>query len=153
MKIRDEDGKYKKPLPPYYCKNCGVLLTEQNWHDCRRNTKIHGRYYICKNCEKRRNDLSRKKNRKLLEDEWDGKCCICGKRSFKMVFHEINWINHKTRHSNTWYRNNFNRFIFVCYKCHHMLHQLHDVFGFEIEDLIDLINKNVCEWYKLMKNE
>jgi len=143
MKVRDKNGKYIRPLPPYYCKDCGVLLTKDNWSDFHRNTKIHGRYYICNKCRYHREILIRQKNRKALEDEWNGVCFLCGRRYSKMVFHEINWIDHKQRHSNRWYKDNFNRFIFVCANCHQMLHQLHNVFGFEIEDLDNLLKEKM----------
>lgn len=137
--INGDNGKFQTNLPPYHCKRCGVELTDSNWSDSRRDTKKHGRYFICKECQNKANRVSEYYVRNGLESDWFFECCTCGEAYEGMIFHEINWLSHDNKNYAKYYKDNFGRFIFVCKRCHQMIHQLHNITEMEIEEILELL--------------
>jgi hypothetical protein len=140
MEKRRRLGIKARPKPPFNCKFCGIELTEKNWYDSRRNTSEHGRYMVCNKCQGEINKKSRYKVRHELTEEWDNKCCICNEEfNNHMIFHEIDWINHNHNLKVSYYRENFDRFIYICQICHQGIHFIHNWTGLELEDILAMM--------------
>jgi len=131
-RFRDKNGVFRNNPPPYYCIKCGIKLNDDNWYDSKRKTN-HGRVFICKTCWKKIIKENREKRMNVLRNEWNDICCICGMSYDTMMFHEINWIRHPL--GVIFYEKNKERFIYVCKKCHIMLHQLYNIAGLELEEM------------------
>jgi hypothetical protein len=121
------------------CRFCKIPLNDSNWHDCRRDTRVHGRVHICKDCENKKIKIHKDNKMNALRDEWGNSCCFCGETFDDMVFHEIDWVSHLGKNTHSYYRVNFPRFIYVCRRCHTMIHQIHNITGKEIEEILSLL--------------